>query len=115
MASQPCLSEVSNDFPCADETWTYVANNGQCYKVLSGPKKLNWREGQMACGSALESVSNIPVVLPEMHNDSETNALVEFLVRVAVKEKIWLGAKREGRFESNFLCPCFLQKAQKCQ
>ncbi|VDN08988.1 unnamed protein product, partial [Dibothriocephalus latus] len=64
--------------------------------VLSGPKKFNWSGGQAACASALASVSQIYVGLPEVHNDSETNALIDFLVRVAVKEKIWLGAKREG-------------------
>nr|VZI31697.1 unnamed protein product [Spirometra erinaceieuropaei] len=87
--------EVPSDFPCSDETWTYVANNGQCYKVISGPKKFNWSEGEVACKSALASVSAIPVVLPEVHNESEANAMIEFLVKVAVKEKIWLGARRE--------------------
>ncbi len=81
-------------FPCADDTWTYMAESGDCYKIASDTLRYVWASAESTCQGLLSKYSAVQVRVVETHDLSEADALRDFLVKRAIKEKVWLGATR---------------------
>lgn len=71
-----------------------MPQSGHCYTLASADLRYTWGNSDVLCKQMLPEYSAVKVHIAEARDAAQADALKSFLVRMAVKEKVWLGASR---------------------